>query len=295
MSTGHIPVVYMQNSGIGNAVNPLLSLMDEKVYQLPVLLLVGWRGEPGMKDEPQHRKQGEVTLALFEAMQIPFEILDMEGESAIKQVRGAIKCVQEKKSPLALIIKKDTFSTYKLRNETSNSYQLSREDALRLIIDDMEESDIVVSTTGKLSRELFEYRESLHQGHARDFLTVGSMGHSSSIALGIALEKTERTVYCLDGDGSLLMHMGSLGSIGDLAPERFRHIIFNNGVHESVGGQPTVAFKLDIPLIAQGCGYKKTFKAENKEEIQNALRQIRGMDGPVLLLSLIHISEPTRP
>lgn len=283
LSTGKIPVVYMQNSGIGNAINPLLSLMDKKVYGLPVLLFVGWRGEPGVKDEPQHIKQGEVTLALFEAMKIPYTIVDAEEKNAIRQIQQAIHDARAGSYPCALIIRKNIFSDYKFHCNIINRYELSREEALELVINNVNESDVIVSTTGKLSRELFESRERSRQGHERDFLTVGSMGHSSSIALGIALEKPERNVYCLDGDGAFIMHMGSLGCIGDLTPKRFRHIVFNNGAHESVGGQPTVAFNLDIPMIAKGCGYKQVFHAEKREEILAVFKQMQDIDGPVLL------------
>lgn len=283
MASGKVPLVYMQNSGIGNAVNPLLSLMDKKVYQLPALLLVGWRGEPGVKDEPQHVKQGEVTLALFDAMQIPYTILASEEDAALCQIREAITIARRDSMPYALIVRKDIFGKYKLQNKVENNYQLSREEALKIVVDYLDERDIVVSTTGKLSRELFEYRETLHQGHKRDFLTVGSMGHSSSIALGIAIEKRNRNVFCLDGDGAIIMHMGALSNIGNLTPVNFRHILFNNGAHESVGGQPTVGFQLDIPAIAQSCGYKAVFSAQSKREIELSLHQMSQIEGPALL------------
>lgn len=283
MGTGNIPVVYMQNSGIGNAVNPLLSLMDEKVYNLPVLLFIGWRGEPGEKDEPQHIKQGEVTEALLEAMQISYDILEPEEEVALCQIEKIIQDIKKTGSSRALIIRRNILGDYKLQNKAINPYVLSREEALKVIIDQLGENDVVVSTTGKLSRELFEYRESLRQGHECDFLTVGSMGHSCSIALGIALVVPGRNVYCLDGDGAFIMHMGAISNIGDLAPENYHHIIFNNGAHESVGAQPTVAFGLDIPAIFKSCGYKAAFLAENIEDIKIALREMQLVTGPTLL------------
>lgn len=283
MSTGKIPVVYMQNSGIGNAVNPLLSLMDGKVYGLPVLLFVGWRGEPGTKDEPQHVKQGEVTLSLLDAMQIPYDLLDTNEEIALSQVKEAVRMARSENKPCALVIRKNSFGDYKLQHTVINSYKLTREEALKIVVDQLREEDVVVSTTGKLSRELFEYREALGQGHEKDFLTVGSMGHSCSIALGIALEKPDRIVYCLDGDGAFIMHMGAISSVGNLSPRNYRHILFNNGAHESVGGQPTVSFGLDIPAIAQGCGYRATFLAENIEEIKDVMQKMRHVLGPALL------------
>ena len=283
MASGRLPLVYMQNSGLGNTVNPLLSLADEKVYALPMLLMVGWRGEPGVKDEPQHVKQGEVTLELLEAMQVPYVVLAAEEEEAIGQVREMTKKACEESRPCALVIRKDTFRKYKLRHEVVNNYPLSREDALKLVVKYLGEKDVVVSTTGKLSRELFELRETLQQGHGRDFLTVGSMGHSSSIALGIALEKPERTVWCFDGDGAFIMHMGACTNIGALAPKNYRHIVFNNGAHESVGGQPTLGFNIDVPAIAKSCGYRHVYRISTEEEIIAALIQAKTEEGPSLI------------
>lgn len=283
MATGRLPLVYMQNSGLGNTVNPLLSLADEKVYSLPLLLMIGWRGEPDIKDEPQHKKQGEVTLSLLDSMQIPYIILDTDENEALGQLHDIIKSACEKSIPHAIVVRKDTFGKYKLRNEQANDCPLSREEALKLVVDRLKETDIVVSTTGKLSRELFEYRESKCQGHSHDFLTVGSMGHSSSIALGIALEKPERRVFCLDGDGALIMHMGAVSNVGNLSPKNYYHILFNNGAHESVGGQPTLGFQIDIPAIARACGYRYSVSVTSKKEIEKTLAEVQFMEGPILL------------
>lgn len=283
MATGHLPLVYMQNSGLGNAVNPLLSLADEKVYRLPILLMIGWRGEPGIKDEPQHKKQGEVTLDLLEAMKIPFIILDNTEDQAIAQIRGIALSAKSKSIPHAIVIRKDTFGKYDLQREQKSTCPLSREEALKLVIDHLSGSDIVVSTTGKLSRELFEYREAKGQSHESDFLTVGSMGHSSSIALGISLEKPFRRVFCLDGDGAFIMHMGAISNVGYLNPRNYYHILFNNGSHESVGGQPTLGFHVDIPAIAKACGYKHAVSATSKEEIASVLQQLDSLEGPTLI------------
>lgn len=290
MASGRMPLVYMQNSGLGNTVNPLLSLADEKVYSLPVLLMIGWRGEPGTKDEPQHKKQGEVTLGLLDAMKIPYVILDANEDEALAQIHNVIASAKEKSIPHAIIIRKDTFGKYKLQHEAKNEYPLSREEALKLIVDNLENTDIVVSTTGKLSRELFEYRELKGQGHEKDFLTVGSMGHSSSIALGIAIEKPERNIYCLDGDGAFIMHMGAISNVGSLSLKNYRHIIFNNGAHESVGGQPTLGFNLDIPSISQACGYKYAVTVSEKEEILQAINHLKSADGPALVEIRVRIA-----
>lgn len=278
LATGKPALVYMQNSGLGNTVNPLLSLADEKVYSIPMVLMIGWRGEPGVHDEPQHVKQGEVTLDLLEAMQIPYEILE-----EVSQVREAVALAMKRKAPVALVIRKGTFGSYKLKNASHNDNPLSREEALKLVIDHLHQEDVIVSTTGKLSRELFELREARHEGHGHDFLTVGSMGHSSSIALGIALEKPSRRVFCFDGDGAFIMHTGALGIVASMHPANFFHILFNNGAHESVGGQPTIGFNLDTTAIAKASGYRHAFTATTTDEMVSALQQLEHLEGPVLL------------
>ena len=278
LATGHPALVYMQNSGLGNTVNPLLSLADEKVYSIPMVLMIGWRGEPGVHDEPQHVKQGEVTLALLDAMQIPYVILE-----DVSQITSTVAQAMARKAPTALVIRKGTFGSYKLKNVSHNDNPLSREEALKLVVGHLHKDDVIVSTTGKLSRELFELRETRHEGHGHDFLTVGSMGHSSSIALGIALEKPERRVFCFDGDGAFIMHTGALGINASMQPRNFFHVLFNNGAHESVGGQPTIGYQLDAKGIALASGYQKALCASTEEDILVALQQLEQMEGPVLL------------
>lgn len=289
LATGKIPLVYMQNSGIGNAVNPLLSLADEKVYSFPIILVIGWRGEPGIKDEPQHKKQGEVTLDLLNAMHIPYILLDFDEKKAINQINKLIKLTIEKSIPHAIIVRKNTFENYNLKNKSKNKFQISREEAMKLVVSKLGDKDIIVSSTGKLSRELYEFRENTHHSHENDFLTVGSMGHSSSIALGIAIEKKNRNVYCFDGDGAFIMHMGAITNIGNLSPKNYRHIIFNNGVHESVGEQPTLGYDISIPSIAKACGYKKVIVATTEEEILKAMSEITNCVGPALLEVMVKI------
>ncbi len=283
LATGNVPFVYMQNSGLGNAVNPLLSLADDKVYKTPILMMIGWRGEPGLKDEPQHIKQGEVTLSMLETMQIPYVVLDEEEDIAIQQIKQIIAETKEKSIPHAIIAKRILFDSYALQTKIISDYEMSREDALKLVVDSLDENAIVVSTTGKLSRELFEYRETLNQTHEKDFLTVGGMGHSASIALGIALSKKDKKIYCLDGDGSVLMHTGALSTVGNLAPENYVHIIFNNGAHESVGGQPTVGFDVNFLKVADAFAYKKVKSVDNKIDLQNAIQKLKTTKGPILL------------
>jgi len=283
LSTNKIGVVYMQNSGLGNCVNPLTSLVDKKVYSIPMLLIIGWRGEPGKKDEPQHIKQGEITLDLINVLGIKYKILSDNIEEVKIIVKKAINHMKNNNEPYALIVKKGTFESYELQNKKTNHFLLKREEAIKLIVPLLNEKDVIVSTTGKTSRELFEFRSKTINGNYKDFLTVGSMGHSSSIALGIALHKPNRQIFCFDGDGALIMHMGALSSISQLKPDNFKHIVFNNFAHDSVGGQPTAADIINISGIARENGYKLILKAETSEDIILAVNKLKKSIGPALL------------
>ena len=285
LSTGKVPLIYMQNSGLGNVINPLLSLADQDVYSVPLLMMIGWRGEPGVKDEPQHKKQGRVTVALLEAMEIPYKVLtaDSNIEEAKVALKAMLSIAKKENKPCALLIKKGFFEDYKFQSDILYERPLYREQAIEIIVNNLNEPDIVVSTTGVASRELFEYREKLKSGHERDFLTVGGMGHTSQIALGIALQKKNRQVYCLDGDGSLIMHMGTLAINASMNCRNFKHIVFNNSAHDSVGGQPTVGDRIDIASIASNVGYQWVKMVSEESEIRLALNEMADVDTPALL------------
>ena len=286
LATGQPACVYMQNSGEGNIINPLASLTDQEVYDVPVLLLIGWRGRPGVHDEPQHVKQGKVTTGLLNVMGVNYEVLSKEEDKAAKQIDKAAK-VLANKEVFALVIEKDTFADYKLQNVEVNDLTMSREEAIQTVASALGEKDCIVSTTGMISRELFEYRAAMNQGHERDFLTVGSMGHASQIALGIAMAKTDRKVWCFDGDGAVIMHMGSMAIVANKAPRNYVHVVFNNGAHDSVGGQPTVGLKIDLPAVAKAVGYKAAISVSSKEELEKELStlnsQLSTLGGPILL------------
>ena len=282
LATGKAGVVYMQNSGEGNIINPLASLTDREVYNIPVLLLIGWRGRPGVHDEPQHVKQGKVTTGLLNVMGINYEVLSKEEDKAAAQIGKAAQALK-KNEVYALVIEKDTFDEYKLQNVEVNDLTLSREEAIQTVASALGPKDVIVSTTGMISRELFEARTAWGQGHERDFLTVGSMGHASQIALGIALEKPERKVWCFDGDGATIMHMGSLAIVASKKPVNYIHVVFNNGAHDSVGGQPTVGLKIDLPAVAKAVGYNKTWSVTDAQSLSKALDECRKTNGPVLL------------
>lgn len=270
LATGQPACVYMQNSGEGNIINPIASLTDPEVYNIPVLLLIGWRGRPGVHDEPQHVKQGKITTGLLNVMGINYEVLAKEEDKAEKQIAKAIKALQNKEV-FALVIEKDTFDAYTLQNVEKNDLTMSREEAIQMVAAALGEKDVIVSTTGMISRELFEYRTAMNESHERDFLTVGSMGHASQIALGIAMAKQDRKVWCFDGDGASIMHMGSMAIVASKAPKNYIHVVFNNGAHDSVGGQPTVGLKIDLPAVAKAVGYKSVYSVSTKEELLNQL------------------------
>ena len=286
LSCGRPALCYMQNSGLGNAVNPLASLMDPQVYGLPCLLVVGWRGEPDVKDEPQHVKQGQITLSQLEILGIPYMVLsaDTGEETFAKEFRSLVSALEEGKTA-AIVVRKGALTTERKPSYT-NAFTMTRESAAKVILEATEAGDVIVSTTGKLSRELFELREKRGEDHSRDFLTVGSMGHAGMIALRIAVEHPERTVWCLDGDGAALMHLGALPVIGRRSPAGFLHVVVDNRAHETVGGMPVCSGSLDFPALAKAVGYRAVFSADDEASLASALRQARAAsaEGPVMIV-----------
>ena len=283
LATRKIPLVYLQNSGLGNIINPVLSLADKEVYSIPMLLVIGWRGEPGVHDEPQHKKQGRVMLPMLQALEIPYSVLGPEVDNADDIVADALAYLRKASAPFALVIKKGTFKPFTTSRIDAEEFPLSREEAIQHVLEVMDESDMVVATTGMSSREVYECRAKKGEGHHRDFLTVGGMGHASQIALGIALQKPERSIYCLDGDGALLMHMGALAINGTFKATNLKHVILNNGAHDSVGGQPTVGLSIDLLSVANAVGYKYAVRAQSSKELHSSLRVFKDSMGPSLL------------
>ena len=284
LATNKIPVVYMQNSGLGNAINPLVSLADPEVYSIPMLLVVGWRGEPGTTDEPQHIKQGPITEPILSCLGIPTEVLPDEQGKANNAIKLAIDYVKKHNSPYCFLVQKGTFAKYgkKSISEERDS-KLTREQALDVILDQLPKETVYVGTTGKLSRELYELRKHRGELHNQDFLTVGSMGHASQIALGIAEAKSSQLVCCLDGDGAALMHLGGMATIGDRSPKNLIHCVFNNGVHESVGGQKITGKDIDFTSLVMALGYKIALRASSKEELALCLEKVSTIDRPALI------------
>lgn len=285
LATGKTGAVYMQNSGIGNSVNPLLSLAAEEVYSIPLLMIIGWRGKPGVHDEPQHVKQGRIMLSLLDAMEVPYFILNADSDLTVILPK-AIEILKTRRIPVALVIEKNSFSKYETVDsltENVSPLSMTREEAIQIITETVSDDTVIVSTTGKASRELFENR--IQQGKADnlDFLTVGGMGHAASIAVGIALSRPDRQVICLDGDGALLMHMGSLPIIGSKSPSNFLHLLLNNGVHDSVGGQPTVGFETNICEIALASGYTTAHCVDTPTALREKLLKGKKDHGTIFL------------
>lgn len=284
LATGKPGLCYMQNSGIGNAVNPLASLMDPEVYSIPCLMVIGWRGEPGVKDEPQHIKQGKITIGQLELMGIPFRIISAETQDdELRNHFADLSSEMSNGKTVAFIVKKGTFQS-ESKPHYGNKYIMTRESAVAKILASSDPEDVFICTTGKLSREVFEFRESEKEGHSHDFLTVGSMGHASMIALQIAIEKPERKVWCLDGDGAILMHLGALPLIGRRHPGNFIHVVINNGAHDTVGGMPVCSGSLNIAALASASGYAHVLIADSEFALDRALAEAASCDsGPLMI------------
>lgn len=277
-ATGEIPLVYMQNSGLGNAINPLASLVDMHVYSVPMFLLIGWRGQPGTNDWPQHVLQGEITTGLLDLLHIPYSVLTDDDDEVETIIRYASAQMRNNRKPYGLVAPKGVMAGEKTNN-SDDSYPLSREKAIEIVLNQFPSETIYSATTGRATRELFFLRERRNESKKHDFLNVGSMGHSSSVALGIALEKPERNVVCFDGDAAALMHLGSMSMVSKHGVPNLMHIVLNNGAHESVGGQPSVGQLVDLTKIAEACGYKTIGRpVTNEDELIEAINALSERD-----------------
>jgi phosphonopyruvate decarboxylase len=294
-ATGNVPLVYMQNSGLGNAINPLLSLTNKEVYSIPLVLLIGWRGDPEVKDHAHHKLQGELTPVLLEAMGIPYKVIDSDGEDAFNVTKWAIEKAKDISSPTALIVKKGMLAKTKEKIGVLKDpkLEMSREMAIKTVINSVPSNSIFIATTGRATREIYEVRENNGQGHEKDFLNIGAMGHGSSIATGIALAAKDRTVVCLDGDAAVLMHLGALTTHGKIKPKNLLHVILNNGLHESVGGQPSAGFTTNLTAIAENAGYDTIGKeVDTEKDLKDALKILMEKEAPTVID--VHICQGIR-
>ncbi|MBQ7624457.1 MAG: phosphonopyruvate decarboxylase [Clostridia bacterium] len=289
-ATREIPLVYMQNSGEGNTVNPLASLVDGSVYAVPMLLLIGWRGQGDTEpNHPQHKLQGEITAKLLEIMHIPYAVLEDSDEKFESTVENAVKYCRENRRPYGLIAPKGVMAAADKPNNTDDTYPMSREEAIELILDNMPDDTVYSATTGRATRELFFLREKRGESKSHDFLNVGSMGHASSVAMGIALERPDRRVVALDGDSAAIMHLGAMTTVSKLDLPNFLHIVLNNGAHESVGGQPSAGHLIDFTAIAEACGYKTVGRpVTTPEELTDAIKRLSGCGKAAFIDCRIH-------
>ena len=285
-ATGNVPLVYMQNSGMGNTVNPLLSLTNKEVYSVPMVLLIGWRGDPAVNDHPHHKMQGELTPVLLDAMRIPYKVIEDDSESAYEVTKWAIEKAKEIEGPTALIAKKNILAQPKKKVGVleHDVFELSREDAIRCVLESIPDNSICIATTGRATRELYEQRELKGMPHDTDYLNIGSMGHGSSVAMGIAIARKKRLVVTFDGDAAVIMHMGALTTVGKHKQSNMLHVILNNGMHESVGGQPSAGHIANLTQIAENSGYETIGKPViTEEEVKNAVEELLKKEGPKFL------------
>lgn len=291
LATGEVPLVYMQNSGLGNAVNPLTSLAHANVYSIPTVLVIGWRGEPGRADEPQHRFQGAVTLPLLDLLEIPHWLLPEDETAMVETVWKAVRQAATENRAVAVVVRKGSMTDEEATApNATHPHELTRGDVIRLVVDCLPSDAVIVATTGYTGRELAQIRRERNESGTRDVLVVGSMGHASSLALGVALGRPDTTVACIDGDGSFVMHMGAVASVGKVAPVNLVHVVVNNGVHESVGGQPTAATASDLAAIADAVGYRLAVRCRTASEVKTALGEA-GV-GPVLVEVTVRTGSP---
>lgn len=281
LATGKIGCAYMQNSGLSNAINPLISIAHQKVYSIPLFLLIGWRGAPGIKDEPQHLVKGSITIQILKLLKIKYLIL--ESEKDFRKLNKLIKFSRKNNSIVACLIKKNVLD---LKNKSNKSnykfYGIKREFFLKSLLANIKSFTNIISTTGYTSRELHQLRKKYYLKKGKDFYMVGGMGHSSMVALGVSLQTSKDTI-CLDGDGSMIMHMGSIANIGTYAKKNYKHILLNNFSHESVGGQRTFSENLNFEEISNGAGYKKYFYLDKEKNIKKILKKFLISSGPCFL------------
>ena len=293
MATGNIPLVYMQNSGIGNATNPLLSLTHDCVYGIPLIMVIGWRGDPSINDHAQHKKQGELTPVLMKDMDIPYEILDND-DTVIEKFTWAVNKAREISSPVALIAKKAILTQKEKKQVYPESPLMNREEAVSAVIDVFGEDAVYLGTTGRATREVHEQlrMHGISEGH--EWQNVGSMGHVSSVGLGLALALPDKRIVVFDGDAAVVMHMGSLATNCRYKASNLIHVVLNNGVNESVGGQQSAGQLIDLTGVAKSCGYRNVGHAiKTKEELQHVLKTLPGNDMPTFVD--VYVRQGIRP
>lgn len=279
LKTKKVPLIYFQNSGLGNAINPLVSVAHKNVYSIPMVLLIGWRGAPDIKDEPQHIQQGKSTISILKNIGIKSVIL--KKDLNLSKLGTAIDLAKRRLEPIAILVKKNLFSKSSKKIFVKNSYSLQRSEVIKFILNQISYKNIIFSSTGYISRELNHHIKIKKDKKIRAFFNVGGMGHTSSLALGYSINSRDK-IICLDGDGALMMHMGCMANIGTFSKKNFLHILFNNGTHESVGGQTTNSFNINFKKFSQSVNYKSYYSIKNKKDLKKKLPKLFKKDGPSL-------------
>ena len=269
LSTKKIPVIYMQNSGLANALNPLISIAHKKVYSIPLILIIGWRGSPRVNDEPQHNVKGKITEQLLKLLNISYTII--RSNSDLKKFDKQIKLAKKNKTAVACLVESGTLEKNKKLIKKKDFYSLNKELFLKVLLENLPKKTKIVSSTGYTSRELMYVRKNYKLKNGKDFYMVGGMGHTSSVALGYSLSSKNKTV-CIDGDGSLLMHLGSIKTIGTFAKKNFKYILLNNNCHDSVGGQNTYANEINFEKLSKSFGFKKFYSIKNNQKLKNNIK-----------------------
>ena len=269
LSTKEVPCVYMQNSGLSNALNPLLSIAHEKVYAIPLILIIGWRGSPRIKDEPQHNVKGKITESILKLLNIKYTILRSIND--LDKFEKQIKFSKKKNSIVACLIEQGTLEKIDRIKKNSDFYKLNKELFLKTLLQSLDKNTKVISSTGYNSRELMHIRSKYKIIKTKDFYMVGGMGHTSSVALGYSLT-SKKKIICIDGDGSFLMHLGAIKTAGTFANKNFKYILLNNNSHDSVGGQNTYANNINFEKLSKSLGFKKFYSIKNDKNLKKTIK-----------------------
>ena len=280
LSTKKIPCIYMQNSGLSNALNPLISIAHKKVYSIPLILVIGWRGSPRIKDEPQHNVKGKITQQLLKLLNIKYTVLKSNKDFA--KFDKQIKYAKKSKSIVACLIERGTLQKIIKSNSKKDFYNLDKEFFLKKLLEELPSKSKVIASTGYNSRELMYLRKKFNFNNSKDFYMVGGMGHTSSVALGFSLSSKNKT-FCIDGDGSFLMHLGSIMTAGNFANKNFKYILLNNNTHDSVGGQSTNADNIDFDRLSKSLGFKKFYSIKKKQNLRKIIKNFIKINSPSFL------------
>jgi phosphonopyruvate decarboxylase len=285
LATGQRPLIYMQNSGLPNAINPYLSMCHPSAYAIPSIWVIGWRGEPGVPDEPQHRAIGAATEGLLALLNVPVFMLRSGDADELDRLEAWMQ--DREQGTVAVLVSARAVDADRRAPRRLEARPLKRREVLEHLVTGLDEEDTIFAGIGHVGRELLAVRGGAPTEFAGDLLCVGGMGHASQFALGFALARPERRVWCLDGDGAFTMHMGACSWLTRHPEQRFIHVLFDNGVHASVGGQPVCGQAVDFGRIAGALGYQHIERVSTLPAAQAALDQARARRAPTFLWCMV--------